>query len=198
MNFIENLRKPEFPIDSMFIYRWSPRAMSGETITKDEIMPLFEAAKWAPSANNNQPWRFLFALKDTIYWKIYFDLLFDFNKRWVKNAGALILILSKKNFDNGNHSRTHEFDAGSAFENLALQGNLLGYVVHAMEGFDYDKARKELQISDEYDIECIVAVGKPGDKEDLPEEIKKQENPSQRKKIQELVFEGSMEATVPI
>lgn len=195
---IKELRKPEFPVDSIFIYRWSPRAMSGEVISKGELMPLFEAAKWAPSSYNNQPWRFLYAIKDTVYWKIFFDLLTDFNKQWVKNAGALILVLSKKNFEfNNKPSITHRFDTGSAFENLMLQGNLLGYVVHAMEGFDYNKARKELNISDDYDIECMVAVGKPGKKGDLPDELNKQESPSQRKKINEIAFEGSMNAEVP-
>lgn len=198
MNSIKDLRKPEYEVDSIFIYRWSPRAMSGEGIKKEELMPLFEAAKWAPSSYNNQPWRFMYAIKGTVYWQIYFDLLSDFNKQWVKNAGALILVLSKKNFElNNKPSITHRFDTGSAFANFALQGNLLGYVVHAMEGFDYEKARKELEISDEYDIECLIAVGIPGEKDDLPEELKKLENPSTRKKISDIAFEGNMKAKVP-
>ncbi len=187
----ENPRKPEFPIADLFINRWSPRAMSGEEITPEEIMSLFEAAKWAPSSYNNQPWIFLYALKDSPEWDLFFNLMGDFNKMWAEKAGALIVVVSKKTFDhNGEPSRTHSFDAGSATENLHLQGSMLGYVVHGMEGFDYDKAKKELDIPDDYNVECMIAVGKPGEKEDLSEQMQEREFPSPRKSVDDIAFEG--------
>ncbi len=185
-----NNRKGEYKVDKLFPSRWSPRAMSG-AVTKEELMTLFEAARWAPSSYNNQPWRFIYSLKGTKHWNKFFNLLGDFNKMWVKNAGALILIVSKKTFDhNGELSITHSFDAGAAWQNLALQGSITGLVVHGMQGFDYVKAKTELNISDEYDVEAIIAIGKPGKKEDLPKEIQEREFPSDRKKISEIALEG--------
>ncbi len=188
-----NQRKADHPIDELFLKRWSPRAMSSEAISKEELMTLFEAARWAPSSYNNQPWRFVYALKNTPHWDTLFNLLVDFNKGWCKNAGALVAVISKKTFDHNNKpARTHSFDTGAAWENLALQGTISGLTVHGMEGFDYDKAHKELKISDDHTIEAMFAIGKPGRKEDLPAEIQKMETPNDRKKITEFVFEGTM------
>ncbi|MGH7802401.1 MAG: nitroreductase family protein, partial [Thermodesulfobacteriota bacterium] len=139
---VKEYRKPEYPVDEIFLKRWSPRAMSGEEISEDELMSLFEAARWAPSSYNNQPWRFLYARRNTKNWELFFNLMTEGNKIWAKKAAALIVIASKKTFDyNGSPSRTHSFDAGAAWQNLALQGSLQGLVVHGMQGFDYDKAR---------------------------------------------------------
>ncbi len=188
-----NQRKADHLIDELFIKRWSPRAMSGEAVTKEELFSLFEAARWAPSSYNNQPWRFVYALKNTHQWDKLFNLLVDFNKSWCKNAGALVMVISKKTFDHNNKpARTHSFDTGAAWENLALQGMMKGCVVHGMEGFNYDQARQELNIPDDHAVEAMVAVGKPGKKEDLPQEIQKNESPNERKKISEFIFEGTM------
>ena len=136
------VRKADHPIDKLFLDRWSPRAMSGEEISPQELMVLFEAARWAPSSYNNQPWRMLYARRGTEHWPKFFDLLVDANKAWVKDAAALVLFISKETFDfNGKPCITHSFDCGAAWENLALQGWLKGYVVHGMQGFDYDKTR---------------------------------------------------------
>jgi nitroreductase len=184
-------RRPEFEIDSIFLNRWSPRSMSGEEISKDELMRLFEAARWAPSSYNNQPWRFLYAVRNSSHWDTFFDFLVEDNKAWAKNAAALIVVISKKIFDhNGNPARTHSFDAGAAWQNLALQGFLMELVVHGMQGFDYDKAKDVLNISDEYQVEAMVAAGRPGRKEDLPERLREREFPSDRKGLSETVFEG--------
>lgn len=191
-----NPRKPEFPIEDLFYRRWSPRAMSGKPLTKEELMPLFEAAKWAPSSFNNQPWRFIYALKNTPQWNNLFDLLVDFNKSWAKNAGVLILIISKKTSSEGKKIKTHSFDTGASWMNLALQGHLLGYVVHGIEGFDYEKARKVLEIPDEYEIEAMAAVGKPGQKESLPEAMQEKEKPNQRRDLAETIFEGKFRQEV--
>lgn len=190
---MENKRKPEFPVHEIFISRWSPRAMSGEEITKKELMSLFEAARWAPSSYNNQPWRFIYALRGTPEWNELFDLLIDFNKSWVEKAGAIVLVASKKNFEHNNQfSRTHSFDAGLAAQNLMLQASINNLVAHGMEGFDYDKAKDRFSPSEEYNIECMIAIGKIGDKEDLPKELQEREFPSNRKKLSEFVFEGKL------
>ena len=184
-------RNPQYKINKIFSKRWSPRAMSGEEITNEELMSLFEAAKWAPSSYNNQSWRFLYAKKNTRYWNIFFNLMGDFNQSWASNAAALVLIISKKTFDfNGEPSRTHSFDTGAAWQNLALQGSLMNLVVHGMEGFDYEKARRESNIPDDYNIEAMAAIGQPGNIENLPKEIQEREVPSGRKKVSEISFEG--------
>jgi nitroreductase len=135
-------RKADHPIDKIFLDRWSPRAMTGEAVSQEDLMTLFEAARWAPSSYNNQPWRILYARRDTQHWPLFFDLLVEFNQSWAKNAGALVLFISRTHFDfNGEPAVTHSFDTGAAWENLALQGWLKGLVVHGMQGFDYDRAR---------------------------------------------------------
>jgi len=147
---VKEHREAEYPVDDIFINRWSPRAMSGDPVSKDELMSLIEAARWAPSSFNNQSWRFLYSLKGSNTWDTYFNLLLEGNQTWVKNAGALVVILSKTTFDyNGKPSKTHAFDSGAAWQNFALQGSINGLVIHGMQGFDYDKAKSELQIPDE-------------------------------------------------
>lgn len=184
-------RKPEYPIHKLFTDRWSPRAMSGEPITDEELMTLFEAARWAPSSYNNQPWRFIYAKRDTPHWDHLFDLMGEFNQSWTKNAAVLVVVISHKVFEyDGKPARTHSFDAGAAWENLALQGTLMGLVVHGMQGFDYDKAAKGLNIPDDYKVEAMIAIGRPGKKQDLSEELQKREEPSDRKPVSEFVFEG--------
>lgn len=187
-----NHRKVQFPVNKIFPTRWSPRALSGESITKEELFTLFEAARWAPSSRNEQPWRFVYARRDTDAWGKLFNLLGEFNQSWTKNAAALIVVVSKNNFDHNNKlSRTHSFDTGAAWQNLALQASLMGLVAHGMEGFEYDKAKKELHIPDDYTVEAMVAVGKPGKKDDLPAALQEREQPSDRKPVPSFIFEGT-------
>ena len=184
-------RKSEYKIEEIFVNRWSPRAMSGEGISDEELFSLFEAARWAPSSYNNQPWRFVYAKRDTEHWDKLFNFLLEGNQTWVKNAAAIVVLISKTTSDyNGSFMRTHSFDAGAAWENLALQGSLNGLVVHGMQGLDYDKATSELGILDEYKVEMMFAVGKPGNVEELPEKLQEIEKPSGRKKISDIVNEG--------
>lgn len=188
-------RKADYDIVSMILNRWSERAMSGEPLTEKDLMPLFEAARWAPSAFNAQPWRFLYALRGSAHWPKFFDVLVDFNKQWVKNAGALIPVLSRKLSEyDGKPNPTHSFDTGSAWENLALEGTRRGLVVHAMSGFSYEKARLALSVPEEYNLECMIAVGKRGKKEDLPLELQKREVPSDRKPVKDFVTKGPFKA----
>lgn len=115
----------------------------------------------------------------------------DFNKSWAKNAAVLIVILSRKNFEHDEKpSVTHQFDAGAAWENLALQGETQGLVTHGMQGFDYDKARTDLSIPDVFNVMAMVAIGKPAPKEILPPELQQKERPSSRKQLSEIIMEG--------
>jgi nitroreductase len=153
--------------------------------------PDYGIARWAPSSYNNQPWRFLYAMRNTDPWNTFFNLMVEANQMWAKNAAALVVVISKKTFDfNGKPSITHTFDAGAAWQNIALQGSLRGLVVHGMQGFDYDRAKEVLHISDEFRVEAMVAIGKPGKKEDLPDALQEREFPSDRKKLSEIVIEG--------
>ncbi len=139
-------RKAQYQIEDLILNRWSPRAMSGESIKHEDFLRLIEAARWAPSSYNGQPWRFIYAYRDSLAWAKLFDLMVPFNQDWAKKAAALVVVVSATNFEfNGKTARTHSFDAGAAWENIALQGWAMGLVVHGMEGFDYDRARKDLR-----------------------------------------------------
>ncbi len=184
-------RLPDHPIEPIFVNRWSPRAMSGEAISDAERMSLFEAARWAPSTYNEQEWRFLYARRDTPHWPTFFGLLAPPNQAWCGRAAVLMVVLSHKVFvRNGNPNPVHTFDAGAALENLALQGSTMGLVVHGMAGFDRDKARAALGVPDDYDVEAMVAVGRPGDPDELAPDMREREVPSGRKKVEEFVREG--------
>ncbi|MCX5922839.1 MAG: nitroreductase family protein [Candidatus Dependentiae bacterium] len=185
-------RKPAHKVADCIINRWSPRAMSGQPMTDEELNSLFEAARWAPSSYNDQPWFFLYAKRDSQHWQTYFDLLVDFNKEWAKKASVLVVVISRNNFTHNNApSRTHSFDTGAAWQNMALQASMNGFVARGMGGFDYDRAKTALQISDDYTVEAMIALGKPGNKEDLPQYMQEQETPSTRKKVEEFSIEGT-------
>jgi len=185
------MREPEHPVDKIFLERHSPRAFSGEEISDEELMTLFEAAKWAPSSFNGQPWRFIYAKRNTEYWDKIFNLMMEGNQSWAKNASVLVVIISRKTFEhNDKPSKTHTFDTGSAWMSLALQASMKGLITHGMEGFDYDKAKEDLKIPDNYQVEAMIAIGKLGDPKQLPEQLQKMEAPNNRKKLSESVFEG--------
>jgi nitroreductase len=184
-------RKADFPIEPLLLDRWSPRAMSGEEIAEEELLRLFEAARWAPSSFNAQQWRALYARRGTEHWPLFFDLLVEANKSWAKNAGVLVVFISRKNFDYNNEpSITHSYDTGAAWENFALQGWRQGLVVHGMQGFGYEHARKDLRIPDEFQVEAMAAVGRPGAKDVLLEKLQERESPSDRRKLTESICEG--------
>jgi nitroreductase len=184
-------RTAQHAVDSRILQRWSPRALSGEPITKEQLLSLFEAARWAPSCYNNQPWRFIYAQRDTPAWQSFLDLLVPFNQSWAHNAAALVIIASKKNFTfNNKPSRTHAFDTGAAWQNLALQASVNGLVAHGMEGFDYEKAAQLINLPDDWEIHAMCAIGKPGEIEQLPPDVQKKETPSDRNPIESFIFEG--------
>jgi nitroreductase len=188
-------RQADYPVESLFVDRWSPRAMSGEAVSTEDLMTLFEAARWAPSAGNTHPWRILFAHRDTEHWPVFFDLLVERNQKWCRHAAALLVFISRTtNEETGKPLRTHSYDTGAAWENLALQGTLRGLVVHGMAGFDYAKAKSALRVPDDFTVEAMAAVGKPGRLEDLPEEFQARESPNSRRSVSQLVFEGGYRA----
>jgi nitroreductase len=187
----EKYRQPDHPIEKILLRRWSPRAMSGESIADTELLTLFEAARWAPSTYNEQEWRFLYARKDAPHWKTFFDLLMEANQAWCEQAAVLVVVCSHQVFArNGKPNPVHTFDSGAAFENLALQGTAMGLVVHGMAGFDRSKARADLGVPDDYDVEAMIAIGKPGNPAILPAELRERETPTGRKPVSELICEG--------
>ena len=188
-------RKTEYDIDKIFVERSSPRAMSGEEISDSELMPLFEAARWAPSNSNNQPWRFVYAKRNTENWDKFFDLLMEGNKTWAKNASALVIMLSRKRMEYKDYpNKTHSFDTGSAWMSLAIEGARRNLVVHGMGGFDYDKAKEMLGLTDLYNVEAMAAIGKYADKKVLTPKDQEREKPSLRKKVNEIAFEGKFDS----
>lgn len=183
-------RDSEYDVAELFVRRWSPRAMSGEEVPEEELMRLFEAARWAPSSYNGQPWRFVYARRGSEGWDRLYDLLSEGNRAWADKAAALVVVLSRRTFEhNGKPSRTHSFDTGAAWQNLALQGQLSGLVVHGMEGFDYQRARELLGLDEDLEVEAMVAIGRPGEIEALPDELEQREEPSDRKPLEALVTE---------
>lgn len=185
-------RQADHAIETLFLRRWSPRAMSGEPIGRDELMTLLEAARWAPSTYNEQEWRYLYAAKDSQHWQTFLNLLVEQNQVWCKSAAVLMVVLSHKVMSRNNKPNpVHSFDTGASFENLALQGAAMDLVIHGMAGFDRDRARADLQIPDDYDVEAMVAIGRPGDPDDLPEQLREREVPSGRKPIAKIACEGT-------
>jgi nitroreductase len=186
-----NDRELEYDANAIFPNRWSPRAMSGESIPKEELMSLFDAARWAPSCFNAQPWRFIYAMRDTEHWEQLFSLLMEGNQSWCKDAAALAVVVSNTLFEhNGKANATHSYDTGAAWSNLALQGSLKGLVVHGMAGFYYDRAKSELGVPDDFKVEAMCAIGRPGNKEDLPEALQEREVVTPRKPVAEIALEG--------
>ena len=175
----------------MFIDRWSTRAFSSEPIDDDEMLALFEAARWSPSCFNEQPWCFAYARKKADL-EIFRSVLTDTNQVWAKSAPILVFVFSKRYFDhNGNPNRWAVFDTGAAWMALAMQAHQLGLQTHAMGGFDAEKALILAGLDeDEYEAVCAVAIGKPGDKNDLPDELQQREIPSSRRRLDEIMFEG--------
>jgi nitroreductase len=185
---------PGVAVSPRFPGRWSPRAMAGTALARDEIEALLEAARWAPSCFNAQPWRFAYVLRGSNGWQSLFETLVEGNQAWAQRAGALIAVISRTEYEhNGEPAPTHGFDAGAAWMSLALQAFELGLVAHGMRGFDVEAARLVLAVPDVYEIHAIIAAGHPGDIGDLPEAYQEREKPTPRKALSEIAFEHSFE-----
>jgi nitroreductase len=185
-------RKADHPIEPLILRRWSPRAMSGQPLTDEELLTLFEAGRWAPSTSNEQEWRYVYARHGSKDWPKFFDLLAEGNRVWCHRAAMLVVILAHKVFSrSGKPNPVHLFDTGCSFENIALQGTAMGLVVHGMAGFEYERARTALNVPDDFAVVAMFAAGHPGDPAELPETLQKREVPSDRKPVKEIICEGT-------
>lgn len=193
---MKTTRISEYPIEQLFIDRWSPRAYEASPMPESDLLSILEAAGWAPSAYNIQPWRFLYSLRDDAHWQAYLILLDPFNADWAQHASALLFVLSDTlmpGYENrpAKLLRSHSFDTGSAWAQLALQATSLGYQAHAMAGIYFDQSRERLGVPDRYQIEIAIAIGKRADPSMLPEELQAREQPSQRLPVKKIAFVGS-------
>ncbi|MUV89997.1 nitroreductase [Halapricum sp. CBA1109] len=188
-------RTPDHDVDPLFVNRWSPRAMTGESLPESDFLPLFEAARWAPSAYNNQHWRFVYATREDDEWDTFVELLNEANQAWATNAAVLVGVFSKTTIEgSGDPAATRSFDTGAAFQNLALEGTRRGLAVHPMAGFDWASIHEALGVpEDEFDAEAMIAIGERADPETLPEELQEREVPSDRKDVSEITRRGSFE-----
>ncbi|PQP88793.1 nitroreductase family protein, partial [Paenibacillus sp. AR247] len=151
-----------------------------------------EAAHWAPSSYNDQPWRFIVAKTEEQLSKFH-SFLNEFNLTWASSAPVLIVVASDKLRENGDPNGAHAFDAGAAWASLAIQATILGLHTHAIGGFDRNKAREILNVPDHIELHAVIALGYLGDKSLLPEAIQQREVPNDRRPLNELVFEGKFE-----
>ncbi|MGM0649800.1 MAG: nitroreductase family protein [Bacteroidota bacterium] len=171
--------------------RYSPRAFSDKPVEKEKIGAMFEAARWAPSAFNGQPWRFIYADRENKEtWDKLFDALIGFNQSWVKTAPLLILTVARKTFEhNGKPYRHNWHDVGLAVGNMMNQVTEMGLMMHQMSGFNAKKAAKNIHLPDEYEPVTMIAVGYKGDPAVLPPDLQEMENRERhRKNLSEIVF----------
>ena len=176
-------------IHSLFVERWSPRSFSEQPVSTEVLRSVFEAARWAPSGGNAQPWRFVVATTPEEKER-FCSFINPGNLRWCVTAPVLVLLLSKTTNGQGKPHRSHAFDAGAAWSHLALQATHAGLVTHAMGGFDAGKAREVLSIPPEYEPQVVIALGYQGEKDRLPEDLQTRETPSDRLPLKDLVIRG--------
>ncbi len=197
-----DVRIANHPIMPLILERWSTRAFDPSAeVSYEQLAILFEAARWAPSAFNQQPWHFIFSLRDGRGWEGIRDLLIPFNRSWASSASALICVCSEidapgKQPGERFPSYSHSFDSGAAWALLALQAQRLGLNTHAMSGFDIDRAGAILRLPANLKPEAIIALGRAVDPCNLPEELRKREVPSNRKPIEDFVYEANFEQPV--
>lgn len=191
-------RRADYPIDTVFLRRWSPRAMSGEAVTQEELFTILEAARWAPSAHNEQPWRFLYAMRGDAAWATFLSLLNSSHRRWIPQAGALVIIVSNTvSQHQPDGVPTYSFDAGLACENACLQATSLGLVSHVVQLQNNEAVRRTLDVPDEYSIEFGLVLGRPGRRSELAVEYQAKELPRLRRPLSEMVFEGRFPSRAP-
>jgi nitroreductase len=182
-----------YPIHDLLRQRWSPRAFDDRPVEPEKLRSLCEAARWAPSSNNEQPWRFIVANKDyETEWNRLLACLVEGNRKWAYRAPVLILSVASLNFEDDSTPNRHAFyDTGMAVENLVLQATALGLSAHQMAGFDVEKARADIKIPSGYEPVAMIAVGYPGDLASLPDRLRERElQPRSRRPISEWTFSG--------
>ena len=188
-------RETEHPIDTLFTRRWSPRAFTGEPIDEATLLTFFEAARWAPSGFNAQPWRFIYGRRDTAGWIPIFESLSEYNRGWARAASALVLVLSRTRWIPPGKSApepivSHSFDAGAAWASLAFQATLSGWHVHGIGGFDREGARAALAIPEDHAIEAVIAIDRKGDPATLSDALRARESPNFRLPLSAIVADG--------
>jgi nitroreductase len=188
------------PIDPIFLERWSPRAFDGSTLSDTELFTILEAARWAPSSFNHQPWRFVYAHRESADWERFVGLLLPFNAMWARHAAVLLFMVSDTMIQLPRDaaqtvSHSHSFDAGAAWAFMSLQATRLGIRTHGMTGVDFNRARKELSVPDSFRIEAAIAIGRVGDKSKLPPEFQAREAPNSRRDLAEFLMPGRFVAT---
>jgi nitroreductase len=193
----ENTRTPHYPIDSIYLQRWSPRAFTPEPIPLETLFTILEAARWAASSFNAQPWRFIYALRGTPQWDALLSLLAPANREWAQHAAALVFAVSKTTSlspKTGEEypSLTHSFDTGAACACMVFQALKLGWHAHGMVGFDHERAPATLSVPPAMAVEAVFAIGRIGDPSTLNEPLRSREKPSGRLPLTELAFEGHM------
>lgn len=187
---MDNAADAAFPIHDLMRARWSPRAFSDVSVTADELSSLFEAARWAPSCFNEQPWSFLVGTKGSAAFDRLASCLVEANRSWAGEAGALVLAVTSRQFRrNGKPNRHAEHDLGLALGQFGLQATALGLVIHQMAGFDVEAARESLKLPEGQEPFTMVAVGRPGEASSLPEALAERERaPRERRGQDEFVF----------
>ncbi|MDG4594349.1 MAG: nitroreductase family protein [Candidatus Contendobacter sp.] len=192
------LEKPavtQVAIADLIARRWSPRAIDpNRPVSREHLLALLEAARWAPSCFGDQPWRYLVwdRFRDSADWRQAFECLAEGNQEWVKNAPVLLLAVAAPHFGhNDKPNRWAQYDTGAASENLCLQAAALGLVAHQMGGFDSEQAKSRFSIPADHACLAMIAVGHPGPVEALPDALRERElAPRERKPLDRFVFEG--------
>ena len=176
-------RRTGHGIDPIYLQRWSPRSYQEKEVPEEVLMRLFEAARWAPSANNRQPWRFILARRQEDKERFY-SFINERNRLWCEKAPVLAMLISDTEFP------VSPFDSGTAWGYLSLQATREGLITHAIGGFDKQKATEVLDIPDSFEPRIIIAIGYQGEKEALPEDFQAREQPSDRRPLEETIMEG--------
>jgi nitroreductase len=203
MEGIERMQKPapsDFPVHELIRERWSPRAFADKPVPQDVLCSIFEAARWAPSSNNEQPWAYIVATKDDRgYLEKMLSVLVEFNAHWAKHAPVLALAVAKMTFEkNDAPNRNAQYDTGAATALLSVEATAHGLAVHQMAGFDAEKARQVFGIPAGWEPIAALAIGYPGDPDSLPPPLKAREMaPRTRKPIAEFVMAGHWGHTAP-
>ena len=191
----------QYPVHDLIRERWSPRAFADKPVDPEVLASLFEAARWAPSSYNAQPWTYIVATKENPEeFSKMLGVLVEFNAGWAKNAPVLAIAVSQLNFKhNGAPNRNAFYDTGAASVLLALEATARGLVVHQMAGFDPVGAKREYDIPQEYEAIAALAIGYPGDPQSLSGQLREGEHaPRSRKPLAEFVMSGHWGHTSPI
>ena len=198
---MEKPAETQYPIHELLRQRWSPRAFSDRRVEPDALRSLLEAARWAPSSYNEQPWSFIVATKeDTAEHARLLSCLVEGNIQWAQHAPVLMVSVAKLYFDEDHERNRHAFhDVGLAAANLVIQATALGLVVHQMAGILPDRVRQLYGVPEQYEPVAGIALGYPGDPQSLPEGLRKREMaPRERKPLTEFAFSGRWGQTSPI